>query len=114
MGVAVGLILIAFGAILTWAVDADANGLNITAVGVILLVVGILVVLLDLLWWRTWTWYAAGPPLAAHDVRARHRTAGQPFSPCSRSRRGGASSSTRTSAARRAASALTKSSSRSA
>lgn len=62
MGVVIGLLLIAFGAILTWAVDANANGLNITAVGVILLVLGIVVVLLDLLWWRTWTWYAAGPP----------------------------------------------------
>ena len=62
MGVVIGLLLIAFGAILTWAVDANANGLNITAVGVILLVLGIVVVLLDLLWWRTWTWYASGPP----------------------------------------------------
>ena len=55
------LILVAFGAILTWAVDADVNGLNVTAVGVILMIVGILVVVLDLLWWRSWTWYAAGP-----------------------------------------------------
>ncbi len=62
MGVGVGLILIAFGAILTWAVDAEVSGLNVTAVGVILLVVGILVVLLDFFWWRSWTWYAAGPP----------------------------------------------------
>ena len=61
MGVAVGLILAAFGAILTWAVNADVNGLNVTAVGVILMVVGILVVLLDIFWWRSWTWYAAGP-----------------------------------------------------
>src|SRR5438067_10764528 len=62
MGVAVGLILIAFGAILTWAVTGTLSGLNIVAVGVILLVIGILVVLLDALWWRSWTWYAAGPP----------------------------------------------------
>jgi sulfite exporter TauE/SafE len=61
MGVAVGLILAAFGAILTWAVDAEVNGLNVTAVGVILLIVGILVIVLDLLWWRGWAWYAAGP-----------------------------------------------------
>jgi len=61
MGVAVGLILIAFGAILTWAVDADVSGLNVTAVGVILLIVGIVVVLLDFFWWRTWQWAAAGP-----------------------------------------------------
>jgi hypothetical protein len=64
MGVAVGLILIAFGAILTWAVDASVNGLNVTAVGVILMVVGLLVVILDLLWWRSWTWYASGGPWA--------------------------------------------------
>src|SRR6059058_3679924 len=62
MGVAVGLILIAFGAILAWAVTGTVSGLNVVAVGVILLVVGILVVLLDALWWRSWTWYAAGPP----------------------------------------------------
>jgi hypothetical protein len=61
MGVAVGLILIAFGAILTWAVDATVSGLNVTAIGVILLVLGIVVVLLDIFWWRSWEWYAAGP-----------------------------------------------------
>ena len=38
MGVGVGLILIAFGAILTWAVNAEVSGLDVTAIGVILLV----------------------------------------------------------------------------
>jgi len=61
MGVGVGLILIAFGAILTWGVDAEVSGLNVTAIGVILLLLGIFVVLLDLVWWRTWAWYAGGP-----------------------------------------------------
>ena len=61
MGVAIGLILAAFGAIITWAVNADVSGLNVTAVGVILIVVGILVVILDIVRWRSWTWYAAGP-----------------------------------------------------
>jgi sulfite exporter TauE/SafE len=61
MGVAVGLILLAFGAILTWAVDAEVSGLNVTAVGVILMIVGLLVVILDFFWWRSWTWYAASP-----------------------------------------------------
>jgi hypothetical protein len=54
------LILVAFGAILTWAVSADVSGVNVTAVGVILLVVGVIVVLLDFLWWRSWQWAAAG------------------------------------------------------
>jgi hypothetical protein len=62
MGVGVGLILVAFGAILTWGVNAEVSGLDVTAIGVILLVLGIFVVVLDLLWWRSWTWnYAAGP-----------------------------------------------------
>jgi hypothetical protein len=61
MGVAIGLILAAFGAILTWAVDAEVSGLDVTAVGVILMIVGLIVLLLDIFWWRSWTWYAAGP-----------------------------------------------------
>ena len=62
MGIVISLVLIAFGAILTWAVNADVSGLDVTAVGVILLVLGIGVVLLDFVWWRSWTWnYAAGP-----------------------------------------------------
>ena len=84
MGVVVGLFLIAFGAILTWAVDAKVNGLDITAVGVILLVLGIVVVLLDLFWWRTWTWSAAGPPWRrttyVHDTAAPVQTV-QPVEP---------------------------------
>src|SRR3954447_5882756 len=82
MGVAVGLILIAFGAILTWGVDATVNGLNVTAVGVILLVVGIVVVLLDALWWRSWTWYAAGPPWRRRTTYVRDTAApSQPAQP---------------------------------
>jgi sulfite exporter TauE/SafE len=69
MGVAVGLILVAFGAILTWAVDAEVSGLNVTAVGVILIVVGLLVILLDIFWWRSWTWYAAAGPRRRTYVR---------------------------------------------
>ena len=84
MGVAVGLILLAFGAILTWAVDAEVSGLNVTAVGVILMIVGLLVVILDFFWWRSWTWYAAEPGAEPEDVRARHcsarRSPSSPFS----------------------------------
>jgi hypothetical protein len=58
MGVAVGLVLAAFGAILIWAVNAHVSGINVDAVGVILLILGILIFFLDLLWWHSW---AAGP-----------------------------------------------------
>ena len=54
MGVVISLILIAFGAILTWAVDADGGSVDPQVVGVILLVLGILVFLISLALWNTW------------------------------------------------------------
>ncbi len=44
------IFLIAIGAILTFAVDADVSGLDISTVGVILMVAGVLGVLVSLLW----------------------------------------------------------------
>jgi hypothetical protein len=54
MGVTASLILIAAGAILTWAVTADVSGVDINTVGVILLIVGIVGVLLSLVFWSSW------------------------------------------------------------
>jgi hypothetical protein len=54
MGIGVSLILIAVGAVLTWAVDATVSGLNIQTVGVILMVVGIVGLLLSLMFWSSW------------------------------------------------------------
>jgi membrane protein implicated in regulation of membrane protease activity len=54
MGLGVSLILIAVGAILTWAVEASVSGLDITAIGVILMIVGLVGGLLSLLFWSTW------------------------------------------------------------
>ena len=54
MGLGVSLFLIAVGAILTWAVNATASGIDINAVGVILLVVGVAGLLLSLLFWSSW------------------------------------------------------------
>ena len=41
MGVVISLILIAFGAILTWAVNADGGSVDPQVVGVILMIVGL-------------------------------------------------------------------------
>jgi len=54
MGIGVSLILIAIGAILTWAVNAEVSGLEIQTIGVILLVVGVIGFLLSLLFWSSW------------------------------------------------------------
>ena len=54
MGVGVSLILIAAGAILTWAVEKTVSGIDLNAVGVIRMVVGGVGLVLSLLFWSTW------------------------------------------------------------
>jgi hypothetical protein len=54
MGIGVSLILIAVGAILTWAVTAEAQGVDLTTVGVILMVVGLAGGLISLMFWSSW------------------------------------------------------------
>jgi hypothetical protein len=54
MGISVSLILVAVGAMLTWAVSAEVSGLDITTVGVILMVVGLAGLLLSLVFWSSW------------------------------------------------------------
>lgn len=70
MGIGVSLILIAVGAILVWAVEAEVSGVDITAIGWILLIVGAAGALLSLIFWSSWggwatrreTVYREGPP----------------------------------------------------
>lgn len=54
MALPVSLILVAAGAILIWAVNWHPSGVNIHAVGWILLVVGIVGGLITLVFWSTW------------------------------------------------------------
>ena len=60
MGLSASLILIAVGAILTWAVTADVNGLNVQTVGVILMVVGIAGMLISFIFWSSWGGFGGG------------------------------------------------------
>jgi len=54
MGLGIGLILAAVGAVLAFAVDATVSGVNIHTVGWILLIVGIVGILLSLVFWSSW------------------------------------------------------------
>ena len=54
MGISLSLFFIAVGAILTWAVSADVSGVSIQAVGVILMIVGVLGLVLSLIFWSSW------------------------------------------------------------
>ena len=54
MGIGVSLILVAAGAILTWAASAEVSGVDLQTVGVILMVVGMGGALLSLVFWSSW------------------------------------------------------------
>jgi uncharacterized protein DUF6458 len=60
MGIGVSLILIAAGAILTWAINATVSGVDITTIGVILMVVGAIGLILSLMFWSSWGGVGAG------------------------------------------------------
>jgi beta-lactamase regulating signal transducer with metallopeptidase domain len=60
MGIGSSLFLIAVGAILTFAVDANISGLEISTIGIILMVVGVIGLLISLFFLGEW--------------RSRHRT----------------------------------------
>jgi hypothetical protein len=57
MRIGVGLFLITVGAILTFAVRDSLSGINLPALGIILMLVGAVIVAL---WWRLWSnWSSA-------------------------------------------------------
>lgn len=82
MGIPVSLLVIAAGAILTWGVTDDPSGLNLDAIGVILMVMGIIGLVLTLLLWRSWwgpgywsrTTYAEDGPGRPYGGRWSRRT----------------------------------------
>lgn len=54
MGISISLLLIAVGAILRFAVSADASGINLQTTGVILMIVGGIGAVLSLIFWASW------------------------------------------------------------
>jgi uncharacterized membrane protein len=78
VGLTVGLILIAVGAILVWAVTGEASGVDINAVGWILMIVGAIAALLSLVFWAGWSdrgyrrrEYVEGEPASRRPRRRR-------------------------------------------
>ena len=69
MGIGVSVFLMAVGAVLTFALEASVEGIDLDTVGIILMIVGALGLLLSLLFWRD------AAPWAARDrtvVREEH------------------------------------------
>jgi uncharacterized membrane protein YidH (DUF202 family) len=55
MGIGVGIFLMVLGAILAFAVETDVPGVNVNALGVILLLIGLVAVCYSLLFWSNLT-----------------------------------------------------------
>ena len=54
MGISLSIFLIAVGAILAWAVNAEVSGIDVQMAGVILLVVGVVGLIASLVFWSSW------------------------------------------------------------
>jgi hypothetical protein len=68
MTLGVSLLLVAVGAILIWGVTGEASGIDVDAIGVILIVVGIIGGILSLVFWDRW---GAGMPWGGGARRVR-------------------------------------------
>ena len=54
MGLGASLLLVAAGAILIWGVTGEFAGLDVDAIGWILMVVGIVGLVLSMIFWSSW------------------------------------------------------------
>ena len=54
MGISLSIFMIAVGAILAWAVNAEVSGIDVQAAGVILVVVGVIGLIASLVFWSSW------------------------------------------------------------
>ncbi|HEV7865661.1 MAG TPA: hypothetical protein VGR20_23395 [Acidimicrobiia bacterium] len=55
MGIGVSIFLMAIGAILAFAINVPADGINLDTVGVILIILGLVGLLASLMFWEDWT-----------------------------------------------------------
>jgi hypothetical protein len=54
MGISLSIVLIAVGAILAWAVNAEVSGIDLQVAGIILLVVGVIGLVTSMIFWSSW------------------------------------------------------------
>jgi hypothetical protein len=57
MGLGASIVIFAIGAILKWGITTTANGLNLGAIGTILMVVGVVGALISALFLASWSPY---------------------------------------------------------
>ena len=69
MGIGVSIFLVAVGAILTFALETDADGINLDTVGIILMIVGVVGLLLTMVFWSSWRDRRAGNTTVVREER---------------------------------------------
>ena len=79
MGIVVSIILIAAGAIMRFAVSAQANGWSVHTAGVVLMVVGGIGALLSIAFWASWGGLARRAPADDGRTVVREREIRQPL-----------------------------------
>jgi len=74
MGIAASLMLMAIGAILTWGVSLHSSGVDINAIGAILVGLGVGRVALSAGFWNSWggSRFALNPVSNHPDIDGRH------------------------------------------
>ncbi|HZA81338.1 MAG TPA: DUF6458 family protein [Actinomycetes bacterium] len=73
MSIGVGIFLMVLGAILAFAVETDVPGVNVNALGVILLLIGLVVALYSLLFWSSLTPWGRRRAIARRRIVAGDR-----------------------------------------
>ena len=73
-GIGIGVFLIAVGAILSFAVTVEAEGLNLNTIGVILMIVGGIAILASMLFWSSMPWAGRREVVDGHDHGHSHVT----------------------------------------
>jgi hypothetical protein len=74
MGITTSLLLIAAGAIMRFAVTAQATGFSIHTVGVILMIVGIVGAVLSIAFWASWGGFRSRTTIETRTPAARDET----------------------------------------
>ncbi len=54
MGISLSIVMIAVGAVLAFAVNAEVSGIDIQVAGIILLVIGAIGLVTSMIFWSTW------------------------------------------------------------
>lgn len=67
MGMGAAILLFAVGAILVWGVNAEVRGVDVDAIGVILMIVGLAGAMVSAMFWESMPWYRGRRRVTRYD-----------------------------------------------